>query len=184
MSTLLTFSPFLAFMAAAWTMGPDAGLVAGLIAAFMLLMYDWRLDPGGEPGAFDLCVFFMFVVLALYDGLGEPLWSPGGVRARVEAGMVLAVLGSIALRRPCTALAMRRRFAKEGWSTPAVLRANEVMSAAWALAFAAMLAGEMAAQSLSSWPPPASLAVMLGALGGAVRFCARYPDRLRGAQAG
>lgn len=180
MGTLSTFSPFFAFVAVTWAIGPDAGLVAGLMVAFVSLAHQWNRDERREPGVYELCVLVLFALMALYDGFGEPLWTATGVLVRVEMGMLLCVLVSVAMRRPCTGHAARSLPGGEGYGEESFVRVNNVLCAAWALAFTAMVAGELLRQAWPDTDPLTSPLVMVFAASTAECFCRWYIDRGRG----
>lgn len=180
MGTLLTFSPFFAFTVAAWAVGAEAGLVVGLVVSFMLLLRNWNRDARREPGVFDLSVFVLFALMALYDGLGEPLWSATGVQVRVEAGMLLAILGSILVRRPATLQAAREWLGPTPRDDAAFVRVNDVLCTAWAAAFTVMIAGELLGQALPDTDPLTSSLVTVGAMSCAECFCRWYLERRPG----
>ncbi|SFM93259.1 hypothetical protein [Variovorax sp. OV329] len=177
MGTLLTFSAFLAFTAANWAVGADAAMVAGLVVSFALLLRNWNRDARREPAVFDLSVFLLFSVLALYDGFGEPLWSATGVQVRVEAGILLAIFGAMLAGRPATLPAVRELLSQPGRADAGFIALNNVLSAAWACAFAVMIAGELLGQSLPDSDPLTSSLVTLGMLSCAECFCRWYVER-------
>lgn len=180
MGTLLTFSPFLVFTATNWAVGPDAGLVAGLLASFVLLLHDWNRDARREPGVFDLSVFALFALLALYDGLGEPLWTAAGVQVRVEAGMLLALCASMVVRRPATLPAASALLGLQGKGDAAFVGVNDVLCLAWATALGVMMAGELLGQALPDTDPFTSSLVTVAAVSCAEAFCRWYLGRHTG----
>ena len=179
MNTLPAFAPFIAFLIAETGGGSLAGLVAGLLVSFALLMRDWAESTKGEPSVFNLCVFFLFAVLTVYDGFGELPWSQIGIRIRVEAGMLLIVLLSILARRPFARRFARQVIPKDRWTTPEFRRTADAMSAAWACAFAAIVVAELLSRSVPQLPQVSGLLASVAALCCAARFCSRYPARRR-----
>lgn len=173
MGTLTTFMSFFAFVAASWAIGADAGLVIGLLAAFAVLMRYWG-DP--ERRVFEPCVFALFSLMALYDGLGEPMWTTSGVLVRVEVGMLLCIFASVLARRPSTQPAARALIGGDTKKAQGVafLRINDILCAAWALAFTSMIAGELMRQNWPDGDPFTSPLVMICAVSLAEYFCRRY----------
>ncbi|MEJ1978243.1 MAG: hypothetical protein WDN49_21100 [Acetobacteraceae bacterium] len=108
-----------------------------------------------------------------------PVWSVIGVRLCVDAGLLLIVLASMALGRPFTLQYAREQVPPEVWSSPEFLRVNNVLTAAWALAFAVMVAAEAALLYLPEAPRRAGVIAIILALVGAVKFTGWYPEHAR-----
>ena len=101
MSILLAFAPFIAFAAADRLIGSVEGLFAGFAVSAVLLLRDW-LSPNRSPKLLEIGTAALFAALALYTLLAHPVWSIMGVRLVVDAGLLLIVVLSIAIRRPFT----------------------------------------------------------------------------------
>src|SRR5215213_5872589 len=102
--------------------------------------------------------------------LGGPTWSVIGVRLCVDAGLLAIVLVSMAVGRPFTLQYARERVAPEFWDRPDFIRANYVISAVWALAFAVMVAAELALLTVPNLSPRLGIAAIVLALIGAIKF--------------
>src|SRR5271170_6746564 len=108
MGILLAFAPFLVFALVDRLVGAQAGLAAGAVVSFALLIRDW-VSPGRSPKILEIGTAVLFGGLALYAVLAEPAWSiwasetrpsPAsimGVRLRVDAGLLLVVMASLGL---------------------------------------------------------------------------------------
>lgn len=101
MGILLAFAPFIVFAIVDRTVGVTEGLIAGAVVSAGLLIRDW-MTPGRSPKILEIGTFILFAGLALYALLGRPDWSLMGVRLRVDAGLMLIALVSMALRKPFT----------------------------------------------------------------------------------
>ena len=143
MGILLAFAPFIAFAAVDWLAGSAPGLIAGAVASAALVLRDW-ITPGRTPKILETGSAALFIGLALYAVLGSANWSVIGVRACVDAGLLAIVLVSMAAGRPFTLQYAREQVAHEFWDRPEFVRANYVITAVWALAFAAMTIAELA----------------------------------------
>ena len=60
---------------------------------------------------------------------GKATWSVVGVRALVDAGLLLIVLVSMAIGRPFTLQYAREQVAPEFWNSPEFVRTNYVITA-------------------------------------------------------
>jgi hypothetical protein len=177
MGILLAFAPFLAFALVDRLVGPMEGLIAGAVVSAALLLRDLVL--GRTVKVLEIGTAILFGGLALYAMLGRPSWSVIGVRLVVDAGLLLIVLVSLAIRRPFTLQYAREQVAPEHWGAPEFIRTNYVITAVWALAFAVMVAAELALLYLPGIPPRAGIIAIILALVGAMKFTAWYPERRR-----
>ena len=178
---LLAFAPFIVFAVVDRVVGPTAGLVAGALVSAALLLRDW-ITPGRTPKILEIGTMLLFGALALYATLGEPTWSVIEVRLCVDAGLLLIVLASLVLRRPFTLQYAREQVAPDLWNSPEFLRVNYIITAVWALAFAAMVMAEFALLYIPGMHPRLGIIIIVLALVGAVKFTGWYPERARASQ--
>jgi hypothetical protein len=183
MGILLAFAPFIAFAIVAQVVGGTAGLVVGGATSAALLIRD-RLSNGGPPKVLELGTTILFVALALYALFGDPGWSIFSVRLRVDAGLLLIVLGSIAIRRPFTLRYAREQVPPEHWNSPVFIRSNYVITAVWALAFVVLVGSDVIVVYLPSLPSIVGIGATVLALVIAVKFTEWYPKRVRARAAG
>ncbi len=181
MGILLAFAPFIAFALIDRLAGPTEGLIAGAVVSAGLLLRD--LIGGRTAKLLEIGTAILFGALALYALLGRPAWSVIGVRLAVDAGLLVIVLASMALRRPFTLQYAREQVAPEYWDAPEFIRTNYVITSAWALAFAVMVAAELALLALPGMPRGIGIAAIVLALVGAIKFTGWYPDRAKGGTA-
>ncbi|MBK1660423.1 DUF3159 domain-containing protein [Paracraurococcus ruber] len=181
MGILLAFAPFIAFALVERLAGPTAGLLAGARVSAGLLLRD-RV-AGRSAKLLEIGTALLFGALALVALLGQPAWSVIGVRLAVDAGLLAIVLASIALGRPFTLQYARESVPPQLWDTPEFRRANLVVTAVWALAFAVMVAAELVLLLLPGVPRGIGIAAIVLALVGAVKFTGWYPDRVKASAA-
>ena len=174
---LLAFAPFLGFALIDRLSGPTEGLIAGAVVSAALLLRD--LIQGRTAKVLEIGTAILFGGLALYALLGRPSWSVVGVRLVVDAGLLLIVLASLAMRRPFTLQYARERVAPELWGEPGFVRTNYAITAVWALAFAVMVVAELVLLYVPDIPPRAGIVAIVLALVGAVKFTGWYPERRR-----
>lgn len=176
MGTLLAFAPFIAFALVDRLVGATEGLIVGAIVSAALLLRDW-VAPGRSPKILEIGTTILFGALALYVVFGGPSWSIVGVRLRVDLGLLLIVLISMALRRPFTLQYAREQVSAELWSSPQFMRTNYVITAAWALAFFVLVAADIVLLYVPALPPRIGIISTIVALIAAVKFTAWYPER-------
>lgn len=112
-----------------------------------------------------LLAFAPFLAFAVIDRLAGP--SEGLVAgAVVAAGLLAIVLASMALGRPFTLQYAREQVPPEHWDSPEFLRTNAIIAAVRALAFAVMVAAELALLALPGMPRGAGIAAIVLAWSG------------------
>lgn len=100
-----------------------------------------------------------------------------GVRLRVDAGLLLIVLATMALRQPFTLQYAKETVAPELWNSTEFIRTNYVITAVWALAFLVMVLADLVLVYMPDLPPRYGIVATVLALVGAVKFTGWYPDR-------
>ncbi|WP_109126426.1 hypothetical protein [Dyella sp. C11] len=182
MGMLLAFAPFIVFAVLDRLVGSLWGLAAATAVSAVLLLRD-VLTPGKQPKILEMGTFVLFGGLTVYLWLMGASLSVIGVRVCVDAGLLLIVLASMALRTPFTLQYAKEQVPAELWNTPTFLHTNYVISGAWALAFAVMVVAELALIYMPQMPHRAGVIVIVIALVGAFKFTGWYPTRVRGSNA-
>ena len=183
MGILLAFAPFIAFAVLDRLLGSTAGLFAGTVVSAALIARD-QLTPGRSPKVLEIGTVILFAGLLAYTLLFSPAWSVFGVRLCVDAGLLAVVLVSMLIGRPFTLQYARETVDRSLWETPLFVRTNYVITGAWALAFAIMVAADLAVVYVPGVHPRAGVVLTVLALVGAVKFTSWYPDRARADAAG
>ena len=178
MGILLAFAPFIVFALVDRMVGATEGLLAAAAVSAALLIRDW-VTPGRSPKILEIGTVILFAGLALYAVAGGPTWSIVGVRLRVDLGLLLIVVVSIALRRPFTLQYAREQVAPELWQSPQFVRTNYVITIVWALAFVVLVLADLVLLYLPSLPPRIGIIATILALVGAVKFTGWYPERVK-----
>lgn len=177
MGTLLGFAPFLAFFVIERLGSVPVGLAAGAVTSALLLVRD-ILAPTRRMKVLEIGTFLLFGVLTLLALLpGAAPWSITAVRLRVDAGLLLIVVASLLVRRPFTLQYAREQVPSHIWDRPEFLKANYVITSAWAVAFIIMVTADLALIYLPELPRQVSIVTTIAAIIGAVKFTAWYPRR-------
>jgi hypothetical protein len=181
MNMMLAFAPFIVFALVDRVADPTAGLITGALVSAALNLKDF-LTPGHVPKILEMGTFVLFGGLASYAVLGDgAALSVIAVRLLVDLGLMLIVLASIAIRQPFTLQYAREQVAPELWENPEFIRTNYVITGVWALAFAAMVAAELALLYVPDMPQRVGIIAIVAALYGAMKFTSWYPGRNRAA---
>lgn len=176
METLLGFAPFFVYVVIERLAGIMPGLVSAAIISALLLLRDIT-SPTRTVKILDIGTVILFGGLAAYARFAVVTWSIVAVRLRVDTGLLLIVLASIVLRRPFTLQYAREKVAREFWGGSEFVHINYVLTAAWAGAFAVMVAADLAMLYVPTLPRWVSVAATVLAIYGAYRFTAWYPER-------
>jgi hypothetical protein len=182
MGILLAFAPFIAFAIVDRLVGGTAGLIAGTVVSAGLILRD-LVTPNRAAKVLEIGTVILFGGLALYAVLFDPTWSIVGVRLRVDAGLLLVVLASMALQRPFTLQYAREQVGREFWDRPEFVRTNYVITAVWAVAFGVMVAADLLMLYATDLSPRVGIVVTILAIVGAFKFTSWYPERGRAAVA-
>jgi hypothetical protein len=183
MGILLAFAPFGMFAAVNTLIGGTAALVAGTVASAALLIRDLMIVRR-TPRVLEIGTTILFGGLALYAVIADPGWSVFSVRLRVDIGLLLIVVVSLAIRRPFTLQYTREHVPPERWGNPVFIRANYVITSVWALAFGVLVGADLAIVYVPGLPPAFGVAATVLALVVAVKFPGWYRERMQAKAAG
>jgi len=183
MGILVAFAPFIVYVILERLAGIPAGLIAATITSAALLVRD-AASRRRKPKILEIGTFLLFGGLALYAYFAGAVWSIPAVRLRVDAGLLLIVLISMAVRQPFTLQYARETVSSDMWATPEFLRTNYIITAVWAAAFAVMVAADLAMLYVPALPTRLAIIVTILAIYAAVRFTMWYPERNRVRTAG
>ena len=150
------------------------GLLSAAVVSAALLVRDWSRTRTVK--VLETGTLILFGGLAAYAFLAGTTWSILGVRLRVDAGLLLIVLVSLAVRRPFTLQYARQTVAPELWTTPRFVRANYVITAVWAVGFAVMVAADLVMLKMPSLPLSVGVGATVVAIAGAAYFTQWYPE--------
>jgi hypothetical protein len=176
MGILLGFAPFIAFAVLSRFVHPSVSLgAAAAVSAVLILRSNMR---GGSIKILEAGTFLLFAGLGAFavfrsDGLDIPI-----VRSVVDGGLLLIILFSVAIGRPFTLQYAREQVPEAVQSSPRFIRTNYIITAAWALAMAVIVAADLAMHFMAGVPVRVEVIVMIAALAGAFWFTKWYPAQL------
>jgi hypothetical protein len=176
MGILLAFAPFVVFALVDHFWGPTQGLVSGGATSAALVIRDW-MRTHGRPKILEIGTLILFGGMAINAVLTGASGSIMGVRLRVDAGLLAIVLVTMVIRRPFTLQYARERVSKDLWLTPGFIQTNYAITAAWAAAFAVVVAADVLLLYRPDLPSWIGIASTILALVGAFKFTQWYPDR-------
>jgi hypothetical protein len=176
MNLLLAFAPFVAFVIFERVLNVPLGLVTGAIVAMMLILRD-LFHPTRSVKLLEVGTALLFASLATYTFFHDAQWSIAAVRLRVDGGLTLIVLISMALRQPFTLQYAREKVDRTLWTSPRFLRVNYVLSGAWAFAFALITLADLLMAYVPQVPHAAGIVLTVVTIVAALRFTSWYPRR-------
>lgn len=182
MSMLIAFAPFIVFAVLERLSSVVPALAAAALVSAIFLVRD-ALAPNRRVKLLEIGSLLLFGGLCAYAASTGVAWSVLGVRLRVDGGLLLIVLLSLALRQPFTLQYAKERVAPELWRTPRFVHVNTVLTGVWALAFALMVAADVVMLYLPSVPIGFGVAVTVIAIVAAFKFTGWYPAHVAARQA-
>jgi len=182
MGILLGFLPFIAFALLDRWIGLVAALAVAAAISAVFLVRD-ALGAGRTVKLLEVGTVLLFGGLALWTGLAHHRGSVIEMRLYVDGGLLAIVLVSLAVRQPFTLQYAKEQTPPEVWRNPAFLHVNDVITAGWAAAFAAMVAADLLMLYVPAVPLWVGIAVTVAALLAAVRFTLWYTARVRARRA-
>jgi hypothetical protein len=118
----------------------------------------------------------LFVALAGYITLIDSGWSSAQVKLTIDAGMLAISLGSLIMRRPFTLQYAREVVDAETARRPEFVKANYVISSAWALAVVLMAMANLLLIYIPALPIWSGIAIAFAARNSALVFTKWYPQ--------
>ncbi|WP_216841007.1 hypothetical protein [Acidobacterium sp. S8] len=175
---MLAFLPFFVYFVAVRLFGIMIALTSATIVSAIMLMRD-ALNSRRSVKILEVGTVLLFGGLAAYVYFKGGYWPIAAVRLRVDIGLLLIVLVSIALRWPFTLQYAREQVAREYWTSDGFVRTNYIITAVWGAAFALMVIADLLLLYATNLPRWIGVVVTIAALLGAFRFTEWYPKRQR-----
>ncbi|WP_441230237.1 hypothetical protein AB7828_11885 [Tardiphaga sp. 215_C5_N2_1] len=148
-------------------------------AALSLGIVVWDVIRGGSLKMLAAGSVLIFSALGCYITLVDGNWSAVAVRLAVDVGLLSIVLLSLAIRLPFTLQYAREMVDAETSKLPGFMKANYILTWAWAGAFVLMLVADMLIIYMPSLPLWIGFAVAFAARNSAVAFTKWYPQYRR-----
>jgi hypothetical protein len=175
---LLAFVPFLTFALLERSVGAHGALLAATVVSALLVIRDTmirhkslKLLEGGS--------LVLFAALTIASRFSQSHLSMIGVRLWVDACLLAMVAGSLLIGRPFTLQYARERVSSEIAAGGRFRRVNMMLSAAWALAFAVIVAADASMLYVAGFTPVAGTIVIVAALAAAALFTSWLPRAAR-----
>jgi hypothetical protein len=121
----------------------------------------------------------LFTALAGYITLIDSGWSTAQVKLTIDVGMLALALGSLIVRRPFTLQYAREAVDAETARRPEFVRANYIITSAWALAFVLMVMANLLLIYLPGLPLWSGIVIAFAARHCALYFTKWYPHHRR-----
>jgi hypothetical protein len=180
---LWSFAPFIVFALLSRTTAIELNLWAAAMTSAGLIARE-QLVQGKSIKMLEAGTVLLFGLLALYTTLTHAHWSIAPVRTVVDAGLLLIIVVSLAIRQPFTLQYAREQVAPDVQQSPAFLSINSIITGVWAAALAVVVVADLAMEYMPAIPLWIDTAVLVAALAAAIRFSRWYPEQRRRAFAG
>jgi hypothetical protein len=129
-----------------------------------------------RPKLMDAGTVLTFGGLLAYFAVIGHSWSLAVVRLAVHFSLLRIAVFSLAIRRPFTQAYAREHVAEEHWGNPSFVRRSYIVTGVWGVAYAAMVAADVAWMEIPGLPSGLVSWVTMVALLGAVGFRVWEPD--------
>lgn len=173
MMIFLILTPFAAFALLMLVASAATSLFAGAAIAAATIAHD--LYHGRSIKMLAAGAAILFAGLGFWITLVDGAWSSTEVRLAVDIGTLSIALGSLALRTPFTLQYARETVDAETLNLPGFVRANYILTLAWAGAFALMLIANLLMVYVPGLPFWVGLAIGFAARNSALYFTKWYP---------
>ena len=184
MTIFLILAPYGAFTFLMLVAPPVVSVFAASLIALAVIALDAirgrSLKIFGAGGA------LVFAAIGLYLALVEPSLAASKVRLAVDTGIFIVSVGSMLLRFPFTLQYALEAVPAETAAIPGFLRANYMITGAWATASLLMMLSNLALLYVPGLPLWTSLLIAFAARNSALYFTRWYPqyrERKHGAPA-
>jgi len=177
MMIFLILAPFGAF--AALMMLTSSAIALFVSAAVSVAVVGIDIWHGRSIKILSAGAVATFLAVGLYVTLIDPALSASAVKFAVDTGILLVTVGSIAARIPFTLQYALEVVDAETAKLPGFIRANYIITWAWAAAAVLMMIANAAMIYVPSLPFWSGLLVVFAARNVAVYFTNWYPQYLR-----
>jgi hypothetical protein len=177
MTIFLILAPYGAFAMLMLVTSATASLFAA--AAICLAVIAFDIVRGRSIKILGAGSVIVFAVVGGYLAWVDAAFSNSAIKFAVDVGIFLVSLGSIVMRVPFTLQYAREVVDTETAKLPGFLRANYIITWAWAGAALLMMVGNMALIYVPGLPLWSSLLVAFAARNSAVYFTKWYPEYCR-----
>jgi hypothetical protein len=174
---ILPLAPFMVFYLTTMVSAIQPALIAGLAASLIVPMRDLALRRR-VPKLMDVGTSLTFAGLLAYFAVIGHGWSVAMVRLTVHASLLRLAVFSMVIRRPFTRAYAREDVPQEHWGERGFVRRSYIVTGVWGLAFAAMVAADLAWMEIPSLPRGVASWSTMAAILGAVWFTAWDPEPL------
>ncbi len=177
MMIFLILLPFGVFSALMLLTSAEIALFAAAATGLAVIAHD--LVRGRQLKMLGAGSVALFLALGFYLTLVDSSLSASAIKLTVDAGVLAISLTSIAIRRPFTLQYALEVVDTETAVLPGFIKANYIMTWAWAACMMLMMTGNILMLYLPSLPLWAGIAIAFAARSTAVYFTKWYPEYRR-----
>ena len=174
MMIFLILLPFGVFSLLMLLTAAEIALIAATFTGLAVIAHD--LVRGRQLKMLGAGAVLLFLGLGLYLTLVDAGLSASAIKLTVDSGVLAIALASLAIRHPFTLQYAREMVDAETAVLPGFIRANYIITWAWAACMALMMFGNMLMIYLPGLPLWAGVAIAFAARGTAVYFTKWYPN--------
>jgi intracellular septation protein A len=173
MTIFLILAPYGAFTLLMLATSATTSLFAATAVCLAVITID--LIHGRSIKILSAGTAVLFAAIGLYLMLVDPALGNSKVKLAVDAGVLAIALTSLLIRRPFTLQYAREAVDAETAKLPGFMRANYIITSAWAGAFLLMAIANVAMIYVPDLPLWSGLVIAFAARNGAAYFTKWYP---------
>jgi glucose-6-phosphate-specific signal transduction histidine kinase len=177
MTIFMILAPYGIYAALMLVISATLSMAVAAALCVMALVYDIARGRSIKLLAAGSAV--VFAAVACYRGFVDPAMSASAVKLAVDGGIFAISLGSLLLRMPFTLQYAIESVPAETAAMPGFLRANYVITGAWAGAALLMMIGNVMMIYVPGLPYWTGLAIAFAARNSALYFTTWYPTYRR-----
>jgi hypothetical protein len=174
MIIFLVLLPFGVFSALMLLTSAEMALFAAAVTGLAVIA--WEHFRGRQLKMLGAGSVVLFLGLGSYLTLIDSGLSASAIKLTVDAGVLAIALASLAIRHPFTLQYAREVVDAETALLPGFVKANYIITWAWAACMALMMIGNVLMIYLPSLPLWAGIAIAFAARSTTVYFTKWYPD--------
>lgn len=177
MTIFLILAPYAAFAILMVLTSATVSLLVSAAICLAVIAYD--AIGGRSLKLLGTGSAFVFIALGLYIILIDSTVSSTQVKLTVDLGMLAISVGSLIMRRPFTLQYAREAVDAQTARRPEFVKANYVITTAWALAFVLMALANILLIYIPGLPLWSGIAIAFAARNSALVFTKWYPEYRR-----
>lgn len=177
MNVALSFAPFIIFSIVDGAINLAAALAVSTVISAALIAR--TVVRSASPKVLEVGSLVLFAGLWVFVEMSPTSISLAAVSLTVDIGLLLIVLGSMALGRPFTIQYAKEQVPREYWDRPRFRRTNYAITSVWAASFGVAAIADFGRTYAQAKTGTFDTLIVIGSTIGAIKFTKWYPGWVR-----